>query len=180
MKIIVKKYALISIIFVLSSILVACDNNDKRKTGSVDTITIELYDESSDENIVESNMKDLFYKLGNEYEYTYDNNIIELQMPKVDALEFSNRLNKNIESRCQEFIDNGYVNSVESNADYTEIDIDFSAEVSDEIKYKIIMFLATDSATYQSFNGVLANNINLHLKVYQDGEFIHEDDFRIN
>lgn len=100
-------------------------------------------------------------------------------MPYEEAIKFKNKLGENLNNKSNDFVDKGYVHKIEFNADYKEVNVDFTSDVSYQVKYEIIMFIAKDATTYQLFNGVGLEKLNLHMRVYQNGEFANENDFNM-
>ncbi len=158
------------IVILISAILIGCGNNIE----SEDMVTIELFEKSTDKVVIESKMSGIFEVLGEEYEYKYEDNTITLTIPRSKADIYIEAIEDDVASNIRQAVSDGYLNDMAIKSDFTEIKMDISTLTSPELADTMGWYFINMAITYQGFNGVLKDDMNVNVKSYIDGVFNSE------
>ncbi len=163
------------VLILLMVFTVGCSSNKKLDE---EMVTLELFDTSQDDTVIESKMETFFEIFGEKYEYSYSDNIIKFTIPKNKATEYMKLIEDEIELSIKNVKEEGYINSVDINDDFTEIEIDYTTAANTEIADKIGWYFINSAIAYQGFNGVLKDDVNVNIKSYIDG--VQNNEINVN
>lgn len=132
-------------------------------------ITLEMPYATSGESLVQETMEFVFDAYSFDCEYTFENNVITMQVNSEDVPGLLTNVEEERDLFIDQYVSDGYVNSIEINETFTELNIDFKATTTQAQIEEVYAEYLGLAMFYQAFTGVPAAEFSLACNLFVDG-----------